>query len=727
MNSLIEWLNRAGELWLAHALSVSWQIAILVVVFLLVDRWLAHSVRAVVRHAWWCLILLKLVLPPNFASPTGAGYWLHSTPVPEARPPKMAPSPTEAGVRRADPVPSPAPNLYRLFTGAAPRQPDQGTPLSWEGWLYLLWLAGVIGLASLLIHRARRVNRLVRGASPLDRDHAEMLRDAAADLGLKRLPRLLVADGLSCPAVCGLWRPVILLPPRLVPEMGTTGLRAVLLHELAHVRRGDLWVNLLQSALQALYWWHPLVWIANARMRAVREQATDEMVVVAQSGEVENYAQALVTVARSALRVPAPSLGLVGILEWRRALRCRVERLLSMPIPRSSRLGWVAWCSLPLLAAVLLPMAPRPAAAFTPAEGDLGRWQDVRLSHSVNQVAGPSSGPAGEFKDAQVVEGEGLMTRTFRLNLEQVRRRLGEMDLPSIGDLDDDPLRRLPAYLSAKGFSLQPPNTFFLKYGMGLLMVRASPPEIDVVERALEEINRTPAMVEIETKVWEIPEALVRRLELDALVTRHPVAGWTNLAVLTRKESADLAKQLERQGGLKPWPTPRITTLDRRRAEITVRASPEQAAALPLRKRDVLSVAVDPKVAGDGYTISLVCEGWLTELVDLHPDPADAGRADPPPKTSSVYSVNALGYVNHAVKQAVTVYDGQSALVLIPGAEPIPGLGASAKSRRFLLAMSPRLIDPAGNWVHADGQLPRPADEVPAIAGEAKPGTLPRR
>ena len=102
-------------------------------------------------------------------------------------------------------------------------------------------------------------------------------------------------------------------------------LRAVLLHELAHVKRGDVSVNHAQTLLQIFYWWHPLLWLANAHIRRVREQAVDETVRVQLGSEGESYASTLLEVAKLVLHRPLPALGFIGIVESGSALARRAR------------------------------------------------------------------------------------------------------------------------------------------------------------------------------------------------------------------------------------------------------------------------------------------------------------------------------------------------------------------------------------------------------------------
>ena len=128
---------------------------------------------------------------------------------------------------------------------------------------------------------------------------------------------------LSClsasPCVCGLRRPVILMPARMMRQLRTPQLRSVLVHELAHVRRGDLWLSLVQTLLQIVYLYHVPLWWANARIR-IREQAVDATALAALGQEAEEYPRTLLCISKLAFGRPALSLRLLGVVESEKAL-----------------------------------------------------------------------------------------------------------------------------------------------------------------------------------------------------------------------------------------------------------------------------------------------------------------------------------------------------------------------------------------------------------------------
>src|SRR5262249_35620910 len=138
----------------------------------------------------------------------------------------------------------------------------------------------------------------------------------------------------------GLLCPVVLLPAGLPARLSDAQMRGVLLHELLHIQRGDLWVNAVQALLQIVYWWHPLVWLAHGRLRLGREEAVDERVMVELGEDAEVYPPTLLEVAKAALAAPSFSLSFLGILESGGALRRRLRRLLEYPLPRQANLGW---------------------------------------------------------------------------------------------------------------------------------------------------------------------------------------------------------------------------------------------------------------------------------------------------------------------------------------------------------------------------------------------------
>lgn len=141
----------------------------------------------------------------------------------------------------------------------------------------LAWIVGV-GLMSLrLAGGLWWVRGLRRSATPAPAAWQRRLEQLARRLGLKRPVLLLLSERVSGPVALGLWRPLVILPCSLLSQMPPPLVEALLAHELAHVRRWDYGINLLQSLAEALLFFHPVVWWLSERMRAEREQVADAL------------------------------------------------------------------------------------------------------------------------------------------------------------------------------------------------------------------------------------------------------------------------------------------------------------------------------------------------------------------------------------------------------------------------------------------------------------------
>jgi beta-lactamase regulating signal transducer with metallopeptidase domain len=268
-----------------------------------------------------------------------------------------------SGIERAGPIePAPMPRPELAPAEPIPTEPVSssavsGTPLSWQGALFLVWLAVVIVMCLLLLQRAIFVRGLIAQAEESTGSLIDAMQYCCQQIAVKRKVSLKISPNASSPAVCGLFRPVILMPQKLASNLGSDRLQVVLMHELAHVKRADLWVNLAQTVLQIVYFYNPLLWLANAIIRRVREQAVDEAVLVAMGDAAQQYPQTLLEVAKLAFRQPALSLRLIGVVESKSALASRIKHILNRPIPKSAKLGILGLLVVILAAVILLPMA----------------------------------------------------------------------------------------------------------------------------------------------------------------------------------------------------------------------------------------------------------------------------------------------------------------------------------------------------------------------------------
>lgn len=187
--------------------------------------------------------------------------------------------------------------------------------------LIVLWLAGASSMLLSFAMDARRMVRLHRGSAPAALIEA-VHRLARERMGVS-VPDVQVAD-ITTPQIFGVWRPVLLVPRGLVLPLSDAQWEAVLLHELAHVRRGDFGWNLLQRLELAFLWFHPAAWALYGHLSREREACCDAL-AVRQGASATGLAQALIRLAENRA-LPGLSMGISSEGE----LTARVHRLLGL-------------------------------------------------------------------------------------------------------------------------------------------------------------------------------------------------------------------------------------------------------------------------------------------------------------------------------------------------------------------------------------------------------------
>ena len=499
---MIPFLNEAGRLALPVASSMLWQTAVLVMALLLVEVLAGRRLRATLRCGLWLLVIVKLLLPPSLKSPLSPGYWIGRWITPPLALPAAS---TATTIPQVNPVVSALTPFPRVEASEASEMPAvdrtvSGFPrLNEAGVLMGLWILGSVALACGVLRRNQLVRRLTGTARPASADLLEALRSAAAELGLRRLPELRLTQADHSPAVSGFLHPVIVLPAELAAHLTPSALRDVLLHELIHVRRRDLWLNLPQALVQIVWWWNPFVWLANARIRLLREQAVDEQVMLLTHGEEEStYPATLVAVARYCADRPVLTLSFVGILESRHHLRSRVERLLNAPLPPRAGLGRLGWLTLLLTACLALPMAfarrvdpSGPGVELSPRvyrfdPDRLTAALEERVSYTVEDfsVDDLPSNHGGDYTGGPGSFISGTGGKHIRME-SRIRPLLGK-------------------YFAAEGVTFAAPNqgspslhekSFSFNASTGTLIVAASDAELAAVDKALRGLSVPPVTI----------------------------------------------------------------------------------------------------------------------------------------------------------------------------------------------------------------------------------------
>ncbi|MGK5026564.1 M56 family metallopeptidase [Janthinobacterium sp. RB2R34] len=187
------------------------------------------------------------------------------------------------------------------------------------------------------------------------------LSDLALDAGITRPVRLRVVRDIASPLAAGIWRPVVLLPASLVTGMPPELIEALLAHELAHVRRHDYLINLLQNVIESLLFFHPAVWWISRGVRTEREHIADDF-AARQLGEPRRLALALSELERLQFSTHHLAIAANGGV-----LMSRITRLLR-PAPQA--LNWKAAVLLLALAGACLGIYGQAVAADTARKAD---------------------------------------------------------------------------------------------------------------------------------------------------------------------------------------------------------------------------------------------------------------------------------------------------------------------------------------------------------------------
>jgi beta-lactamase regulating signal transducer with metallopeptidase domain len=283
-------------------LAASWQASVLALAVLLIQRILGSRLNPRWRYALWLLVLLRLVLP---VLPESALSLFQFAPPPPAA---LAVTVTEPLFVSAPPLPAPSVPVAEI--------PEPSHPFSLYSLMAVIWLAGAMILLVLTWQVNRRFARQVANSPAIaDPDLLRLFAEAKAELGIRRAIRLIENGQVQSPAIMGLFQPTLLLPADVRGKFDSRELRFIFLHELAHLKRGDVIVQALIALLQILHWFNPVLWFAFRRMRIDREPATDAL-VLSRTGEEEKERYGLMLIKlleHFNQRHSLPTL--VGILE----------------------------------------------------------------------------------------------------------------------------------------------------------------------------------------------------------------------------------------------------------------------------------------------------------------------------------------------------------------------------------------------------------------------------
>ncbi len=300
-----------------------------------------------VRYAIWFLLPIQLLFFVSIPSPWSVkniGVWAPRPHVETDRLSSAGEMPTLQGAGKMPAVPGEAEGELPFWDPSETEILASEEPLRIEtvplqiGWPASIWLGGIllfgVGCASQIFLLRRDIHA---GSVVVDNRVLRIFEDCKHSMKINTWIMLVESSRIRGPFLIGVFRPVIIVPAGLISRLNAEELRHLFLHELAHLKRGDLISGWIMTIMLAIHWFNPLVWIAVRTMNHLREETADAVVV--EHLEIEHrfdYGNTLLNLSRQ-LAKPRFVPGIAGILETRSFLRRRIDMITS---PRCWKKIW---------------------------------------------------------------------------------------------------------------------------------------------------------------------------------------------------------------------------------------------------------------------------------------------------------------------------------------------------------------------------------------------------
>ncbi|MBN2316716.1 MAG: DUF4097 family beta strand repeat protein [Sedimentisphaerales bacterium] len=480
---MIELINHMAQVWWDWMSAMFWQVGLLIILIATIDVLIRKWAWPQLRYALWSLVLIKLILSPTLSLPSGLAPKLKPVVT------KMLSSGllTEESATRDDlieftmPIVIPSADVddgretmvegrtvyidntdgplivYWNSVDSPGKTRDEGRQtrdearsssigssivhrpssiviptgprLGWRAYLMGVWLWGVVILGTWLFVKLNRLKKEKPNGSKqlsLPESFYNQLDRCAQQLKLRRKPRVVTTASLRSPAVFGVVHPVLLMPAGYLRRLSRRDTEYMLLHELAHIKRGDLTAHSLCMLLRLIYWFNPLLWLVGRQLRHLRELCCDATVASLLRDKTSEYRQTLLETARRFLATPVePGLGLIGLFEDSNRLIARIQWL-KKPVWRYRKMKSIAVITtILILLACVLPMA----------QGQNPQAQDPNVSSeqaeekTVQSQTVPSESENISETEQQQKKKQQKQLQAMQLLKEQQQKQLEAMQL----------------------------------------------------------------------------------------------------------------------------------------------------------------------------------------------------------------------------------------------------------------------------------------------------------
>ncbi len=399
-------MNNIAQLWWQWMGPMLLQVTVLILIISGLDLILKKWAWPQVRYGLWILVLVKLLIPPGWSLPSSVIS--HFQPhikqaiynrieIPKASntkqkflPERTVPEQTTAH-SLAETLPEPENNSL------SPVLAETGATPVWQTWAMGIWFFGIVCYLAILLGKMKKLRHWHQQQKDKDIPQwfHKILVQTAQRLKLDNLPAIVFSEKAVTPAVYGMFRPVLLLPANYFDSLSESEAQHVLLHELAHLKRGDLWLHGLCLFLQILYWFNPLMLWVRKQMKHVREICCDFTVANILREKTGEYRQTLLNTARELLTEKVePGLGLLGVFEEPFWLVARLKWLEKKPWQNQGLALAAAFFAALIITFSILPMAGAEKKGTSVPSTDLNR--------AVSEAQLPEKSPAPDINPDKI-------------------------------------------------------------------------------------------------------------------------------------------------------------------------------------------------------------------------------------------------------------------------------------------------------------------------------------
>jgi beta-lactamase regulating signal transducer with metallopeptidase domain len=363
--------------WYRFSVAITWQTCAIMAVILCAYVLLAKR-SAALKYCLLCLVLIKFLVPPSWGVPVSWTPLIESMrSVVRGQEQPVALTAKDAGtideqltktavVKTSIAVPKTInrPESHSVIPAVSTHSVAARPQVSiieqkqWSDILFGVWLFCVTMLSMLHIYRVLRIQKQYCQAQPVT--NMSVCNEVASLCDRMKIrshvPVMHLSDIYS-PVVVGIIRPRLILPTESLSVMSTEQLRPLLIHELAHVKRLDLCVNVVQILLQIIWFFNPVLWIVNHLIRRERELACDDMVIHYNDQQRKVYAQSIMDMLNYSGGRVSFSPGLLGIFKEKNSdLYLRIQRILKGKTGMNPYMTIRETVAIVLISVLLLPL-----------------------------------------------------------------------------------------------------------------------------------------------------------------------------------------------------------------------------------------------------------------------------------------------------------------------------------------------------------------------------------